>query len=71
MSIHPIHEPIDVNYYSQSHLRALGESLVERIRKGKVIVIGLDLVAYNSVSTGCPSPGDITRLRELCKRSGV
>lgn len=71
MKLDPIYEPIDVNYYSQSYLRSIGAALVERIRKGKINVIGLDLVAYNSASAGCPSASEIIRLRELCKRSGV
>lgn len=70
MRILPI-DCVDLSYYSFNHLRALGEVLVDRLKRGKVELIGLDLAAYRAAAAGEPNTRDIIRLREACKLAGV
>ena len=70
MRILPV-DNFDLSYYSPAHLRALGESLVDRLKRGKVDLVGLDLAAYNVAASGLATTRDVIRLKEACRLAGV
>jgi hypothetical protein len=70
MRILPV-DNFDLSHYSPAHLRALGEVLVDRLRKGKIELDGLDLAAYNAAAAGMATTRDIIRLKEACRLAGV
>lgn len=70
MRILPI-DNFDLSYYSPAHLRSMGEVLVDRLKRGKVELTGLDLAAYNVAANGLATIRDVVRLKEACRLAGV
>jgi len=70
MMILPV-DHVDLTYYSPSHLRSIGEALVDRLKKGKVELAGLDQAALTAARAGIPTSRDIIRLKEACRLAGV
>jgi hypothetical protein len=62
---------VDLTYYSSSHLRSIGEALVERLKKGQVSLVGLDQAALAAAKSGMPTLRDVLRLKEACRLAGV
>ena len=70
MRILPI-DHVDLTYYSPSHLRSIGEALVDRLKKGQVELSRLDQAALAAARAGTPTARDIIRLKEACRYAGV
>jgi hypothetical protein len=70
MRILPI-DNIDLMCYSPSHLRSIGEALVDRLKKGQIELTGLDQAAAAAAKAGMPTTRDVLRLKEACRLGGV